>query len=669
MKHKTAVRDKIKSVMEFFKKEIKWKIRNNDKVKAQIPKLIDDVISHSNETNRNVNVLAIKRLELKNFVRTHRLSNVAEIINGFYEFFGSVAATLVDATEREISIPNIFVNDKHLLKMQWHKLIFSFNLSISEMSLILRREYYLYLQQLKDIKVEVEEDESLGEIVLEKVNNLIINLTEGLKNDNILDPSSVNEMRFELHAILIQNPSNEMLSNILRINSMSNIDLDVYKQVRFNSTTIKMMAEAMNGQTIYQGADINIYEIIIPKVREIQNDIRYVLQSIMDDSFVDQDLQNKWNIVKTLKDFKVVWFEMNQRIVLPEFLYSGTTKLYECIDMLIEIYDCINSFLDKVRFVGYYVAYYNEINQPTGNIFSEIKNMIPTNRILEQFETAINTLRQYQFPFAHFFSEIYKLFSDVNFKDIEIVIKKINFIQKQFEYSYFSLGKYDAGIYRNVNFDVNNSAIGKPFFTWTSQKIQNEIDKLLQGEEMVIYADISKGVQQSAVKFNEIRLQFELANQNVYDDFESELKNFGITMTMAGNNYYRCGSSIHFISTDDNVEITYSFKNDIDKKPSITNEVYKQIADKVSFFSPYGLWIVKLIKLNNELSHSSDFKNLNKCKNKIISIKLIGRGQYFECKREDLLQICNSHLNEFYNIDALASMETILKELKYHHLP
>lgn len=245
---------------------------------------------------------------------------------------------------------------------------------------------------------------------------------------------------------------------------------------------------------------------------------------------------------------------------------------------------------------------------------------------------------------------------DLQFNDTDLMIHKavehIEDLREQMKTTQISIGKYDRERFSDIEFSSSKSSTSPPFFVWHNSDFKQDIEKLLQGQEIVVKADITKGLKENAVKFNEIGIHFKAAKDTIQTQIDAELEHFGVTLAMIGNNYYRCGSRIYFISVDDNIVLDYTMKKGADGKPSVSNEVYDKISGKNCFLSPYAMWSIKLRKISE---NEENFDNLKKFTSEIIDLELIGHGQYL--KEEGLIskEICNEKLDEYYNLENVAA--------------
>ncbi|CAG8575033.1 13340_t:CDS:2, partial [Racocetra fulgida] len=118
----------------------------------------------------------------------------------------------------------------------------------------------------------------------------------------------------------------------------------------------------------------------------------------------------------------------------------------------------------------------------------EIEQMIRTNIILEHFKRVINAFKQWVFPFAHIYSDVLTLqFDD---KDIDGIIQLIENLKSKMQGHYAFINENDKFLIIGIfNSEYESS---RPFYLWKNKKHNQEISKLLAGEEITIKADITK---------------------------------------------------------------------------------------------------------------------------------------------------------------------------------
>lgn len=108
-------------------------------------------------------------------------------------------------------------------------------------------------------------------------------------------------------------------------------------------------------------------------------------------------------------------------------------------------------------------------------------------------------------------------------------------------------------------------------YVWKYYEYKDEIKNRLQGKPITIKADVVRGVNQNAIEFNDIRLNFKLIDAASQVELNNELRNFCVNMTMVGTNYYRCSNRYYRIPLDQNLAIEFTFAKKPDGTPADPN--------------------------------------------------------------------------------------------------
>ncbi|KAF0387212.1 Collagen alpha-5VI chain [Gigaspora margarita] len=195
--------------------------------------------------------------------------------------------------------------------------------------------------------------------------------------------------------------------------------------------------------------------------------------------------------------------------------------------------------------------------------------------------------------------------------------------------------------------DKFNAEFSQPFFVWENKTYSQEISKLLNGEEVTIYADITKNehIDKNAIKFNEIGIKFRFkpedkAEQNILDN---ELNNFKLSMCHLGDSYYKYNDKFYIIRNT-KYNIICGFKKDSDGESFPRNEIYTKIKNGELMLSPYTMWKIKLELYNDD----ANFSKLKKYE-KVVDLELVGLGKYIQ-NSNDLSRKVENYYNE-YKID------------------
>lgn len=227
---------------------------------------------------------------------------------------------------------------------------------------------------------------------------------------------------------------------------------------------------------------------------------------------------------------------------------------------------------------------------------------------------------------------------------IQQSMEQVTELKKNIKLSQSVSNEFDASLHSDVDFD---GSIGSqpPFYVWKYREYKDEIENLLQGKEITIKADVVRGVNENAIKFNSIGLNFKLNKAALQTKLNNELRNFKVYMTMVGNNYYCCENRYYSIPLDMNIPLEFTVEKRADGTPKDRNDHYKKILENAPFLSPYVMWT---IKLSGDYCRLQDFTNVG------LDLELIGSGQYLK-QGEFTKKLCNCQLDRYYSLDSTIS--------------
>lgn len=542
----------------------------------------------------------------------------------------------------------------------------------------------MFLEQLEDIKGSMGDmkhrNKGLQEIA-EKIDEYRKVINEKIQKNATLTPIEINLMRHELQNLIMTNRAKALKSGgpviefiedtvrvlyqIERILSIAEISMEVYNQFKRDNERMTAVAEAIQNLQdqlqMWDKHEQNIYNILIPQIREIENTLRSTAYNLPGKSHFELDV-SKWQIQTMLRDIKMLFRRMSKEFMVQDALLRCIDKIDEGMNVLIDVYDRIDSYFENARLAALLVTVTSAQSGATlttsdpqmNEALVRLRKIIHTNLILDQYEAVMNALKQHIFPFADAYLGKFRLPDNLKLDDTELLtqvaLEQIEELRKHLKQSRIWIGEYDREIFKNIEFSNSNSSVARPFYVWKDRLFNEEIVKLLQGDEVTLNADITKGLNQNAVKFNEIGIHFKAKSDNAQSELDAELNHFGVSMAMVGNSYFRCGTRCYSNVVDENVVIDFSLKKNLNGWPSISNEVYHKIHDTNYFLSPYAMWSIQLIKLN--LSNSDEnFEQLSQFSNDILELELIGRGQFLKDNGFASQDICNKHLDDYYSYD------------------
>ncbi|CAG8587941.1 11008_t:CDS:2 [Gigaspora margarita] len=238
------------------------------------------------------------------------------------------------------------------------------------------------------------------------------------------------------------------------------------------------------------------------------------------------------------------------------------------------------------------------------------------------FEKAIDVFNQWVFPYGCYgctYSDV--LSSDYTKYGIEKIIEKIKNLRSKLQEHYvYITNRKDKHLIDEVFSSEYESS--QPFFVWENKKYNEKISKLLNGEEVIIIADITESSPEKyAIKFNEIGIRLKSKDKTLQNEIDNELKRFNITMVHLGKSLYRYMNKFYVI-INDKQSIEYSFEK------SKTGEPVSKV-------------------LYNDFSKLKRFK-------KEVDLELVGHGRYIKAEISNNL---TRKIEEYYQKIEVSSNE------------
>lgn len=434
----------------------------------------------------------------------------------------------------------------------------------------------------------------------------------------------------------------EQMQTLLKVTA--NVGLDMYKQNRDDDAKLdEINAEIESYQdqiNTWKQYEETIKMIMLPQLIEIQTSFDEATTNLSAKSHVQLDI-TKWEIQSALGDLKKFVIEMAkaQESLLEGDLRHCIEKIVEGITVMITVYDRIDAYTEQsnlAELISNVAIGSTGVKDPRlEEAMFNLDKIVKTNLVLERFESLMQAVKQHKFPYAQRYLDKFNKFpTDLQSNDTKLVIEtvtaNINSLQGELQSSESTLELVDTHMFSNHSFDSS-----QPFYTWHYQDF--DIQQLLNGDQVTLKSDISKGLHFSSVKLKEISINLKLENQWRQKELDAELEKLEIVMTMVGNNYYRCNNRIYYISMEKDVMLIFRMRNgNVVGK----NNIYQKISTSDYFLSPYTVW--------NILLRSSDdnFNGLKSFKDENIDLQLTGSGQFIT---DDVLGVCSSDLDNYYS--------------------
>lgn len=681
------------------------------KIDDDIKKLIDESIDKQSDANKAISTKRRWRRKLQDKLRLQKILGPIKIIAAAANFFGPLGV----ATGAAIAGGNMVIdalvmgdsggsgNDKIIpltcadFKTKMTKLTETLK---QRPDLVKRKltdlEKYLTESLIEDVssaKVSSDEIQKLNyEIKSSKteIDELNNKLAERIQKGNFNIPkdlmeqckkieskleASTKEAKEKLELKKVQSTENakEFIEKQLRIVlhvqnvvGLAEVSVELYNQIRSSEAKIEVVGVAIEGLqkdlAVLRDHEEKIHSALIPQIGAIQNNINEMSENLAGNSHVELDVK-KWSIRSTLSEVRLLFSQMTSEFSVHDSLALSIEKLDEGMATLIDVYDRIDSYSDNAKLTAYIenIVSHKSLDTAIGDTelsdaVSKLKVMIQSNIVLEEYELATHAFKQHYFPIANFLMTDYlnKLPPSLQMDNTNAIIQKsidqVERIMDNIALSKAVQTKYGSTIHPKAVFDGGDGS-QPPFYTWKYHEYKDQIKNLLQGKEVTIKADVTRGVNQNAVTFKKIGIYFKLLDAGLQSELDNILLNFKINMTMVGTNYYRCSNRYYQIPLDRNVDITFKFNKDADRAPTDPNGNYNQIFENTPFLSPYVMWS---ITLTGELSKLQTFVD------QIVDLELIGSGQYLE-HGEFSNEICNDQLDKYYNFDkTISNVNTLM---------
>lgn len=391
----------------------------------------------------------------------------------------------------------------------------------------------------------------------------------------------------------------------------------------------------------------SIYNIMIPQVQLVEESLNEAIENAEGKSHVQLDI-SKWAVRNTLRQVKQMLDKMTEGFTVAPDIARCIEQLNDGMATIMDIYDRIDSYMDRAQLASLIadieIGSRNEISdQNLREAVSRMQIIINSNLVMEQYETAMNALKQHTFPFVEYLDQ-YRLPTDLNTTEVgftDSVLDHVRNLAVKHTQKRSLIEVRDGYLYGNYSFTNNES-----LFVWDTFHYKDQIVELINGETVTLVADINDGLKLSAIKFNEVWLKFRLKDPIVQSEFDELLQGFSIVMNMVGNSFYRCDKRFYYMPLENTVRIAFSMERGQPNKP---NEIYSKLKNGDPFLSPYSTWKVTLLSKQN---NAVDFKRLNRYRNNIIGIALEGRGQCLDNNIDFTYSICNEHLDNYYRFDS-----------------
>lgn len=411
---------------------------------------------------------------------------------------------------------------------------------------------------------------------------------------------------------------------------VAGIDEEIYLDFRTDKAALQILAEAINGDEISKAVRNFISYVV---------DLTRWLEKIKNDVRLETSLWEVEFHVKTLKTYA----QFATAGVCPRNdLVLLSDMLQDAMNSILELYERIQSHLEEKSIANYLNVLGNPVGETTKKLLADMGPDVKYNLILHQTRLAIDAFKQVVFPFAPYFhDEIQVRPGSTN---LAILTNSVETVERLGVH----LAKLHYGVVKEIDTHVHEKNF--TFFTWKKEKYEEIISELLDGEEVVLKADVRNPNVLNVVKFSRIFLEFRAEDPGLLEP----LDRFDVSLRHFGNSYYRCDEKVFVLSSNSRV-FEFSYKKDRFGSPVNRNQMYVEVENGGFLLSPYALWSVKLLDMEN-----FSFESLEGLKGKV-DLVLVGRGQYIMDKK-----ICESNLRDYYKIEDVMEQDGQNYECEYN---
>lgn len=686
--YKKMLDEKISSALDLVSKEVIPALMETFKdLGNQIPDLVKEVSENAGKSLQIVPYGGFQNVleKLQEAIRKYKVAGVLRLVARFAKFFGNTGQTVSKYIELASKALDAFST------VDIGSLLEGLKNGLASVVKFLKEDFWVYIKQLDHIKKLIKDFPSCYVKVKEIIDEAKEKIMNLFDSDDPYDylADIIEEYRVKIRGELeeakekcgINSQSQAQLAyNPLDIikqkaaeetNEIEDIDEEVFDKIKDKDTEVisyskeeKKFKSELGGWTKRLET---IKKKLMPMFAQMQQTVINMTSSLENKTAVELDV-TAWKIQSIVGDVKSLLSQMAAGTTLEQDMVRNAEKIGETFACIIKIYDRIQSYQDQAKFAEYLA----NIQSPSSlditdkrlrDVVLQVKLVIQTNLVMDQYQIAIHSFKQHQFPFAHIHLATFDLPTGLEANDTKTIVtravEEVSYLQELNKFLAISIGKFDRDVFGDIDFNSNDGSIAVPFYTFKSREYKKEVRRLFKGEEVTINADIRYAFNQNAVKFNKIGIDFKFVDGEAdkQSDLNAVLENFGIRMTMVGHNYYQCEGKFYYLAVDDTLVIEYSFKRNQDGKPVKYNEVFRKLDGKNYFLSPYAIWKVQIVKILDDFPSNKTtdtrigFNALNKFERDSINIELFGRGQYLRGDAEISKEVCTDEIKKFYFTD------------------
>ena len=461
---------------------------------------------------------------------------------------------------------------------------------------------------------------------------------------------------------------------------ISEVNKDYNDEYKIGKEEIeKIKEEVEKNANIYRNLDKvekEIEEFQNKLLKQIQNELKSFTRDLQGRSLISFNFK-EWQMSKRLDELKSEMMSIMDKVESTK-LKNSMNRMEQAIKTIIDIHRGIANYKQQIEFsnliadltqtelqIGVPIEYQNELNS--------LKKTILANIIKESYEKALKAFKYWSFPF--YCDQIYNVrfhhvIEDSNDSNIERLIKSYSdHLDKLFQIINNDDVEIKASIdnyLQNFEFDSDYA-----FYQWSSHDFPFEIEQLLAGEKVVLYADVKTTIF-DALKFCTLNIRIDIkSNNSANQELNELLKHVFVELTHSGISNYKFKDDIYVINLHHNSDKKVSFRYQYGSTSlNNANESYKKLASNKPILSPYTFWEIKLDPIIND--HKFQIFNAISSitrEQKEISVSLFGIGQYVKnsCNQNFNTTICKEKRDSNQNFLGKCSVQNIYSSVLRHN--
>lgn len=181
-------------------------------------------------------------------------------------------------------------------------------------------------------------------------------------------------------------------------------------------------------------------------VTKLRNDLIEVKQPVDSKAELFLDATSQWEVKKTFKKVKLQIKDMIAGFATDEHFQKPINELFAAMDLIINIHNHIENYFEHKKILKFIANVSSvqadsstdpELEQTTMNL----KSLVKIYSMIEEYQMAVDALKQLVFPFAHEFLDRTELFKSINSTDN--VDKVADEVSLEIDYMINHLNKFD----------------------------------------------------------------------------------------------------------------------------------------------------------------------------------------------------------------------------------